>query len=138
VEITGGLRSNGWAGAEIWPRGAEKGLTLAEVIRRSEVLTAGTDGGGLDDLLGIAVIGREKGTGVWLCWTHAFISPEGWERRKANRTVYEEFIRDGDLTLVERLAGRRDCGRRHYPAMHGFREAGEGRRRPCRPWFDRR
>jgi phage terminase large subunit-like protein len=103
VEIDQGLRSDGWAGATLWPRGNEKGLTLAEVIRRSEVLTVGLDGGGLDDLLGVFVLGREKGTGTWLGWAHAFISPEGWERRKANRTLYEDFIKDGDLTLVERL-----------------------------------
>lgn len=103
VEITGGLRTDGWAGAELWPRGAERGLTLAEVIRRSEVLTIGLDGGGLDDLLGIFVLGREKGTDVWLGWAHAFISPEGWDRRKANWTVYEGFISDGDLTKVDRL-----------------------------------
>jgi phage terminase large subunit-like protein len=103
VEVDQALRSDGWAGATLWPRGAEKGLTLAEVIRRSEVLTNGLDGGGLDDLLGVFVLGREKGTGVWLGWAHAFISPEGWERRKANRSLYQDFIQDGDLTLVDRL-----------------------------------
>jgi phage terminase large subunit-like protein len=103
VEVDQALRSDGWAGATLWPRGNEKGLTLAEVIRRSEVLTIGGDGGGLDDLLGVFVLGREKGTGTWLGWAHAFISPEGWERRKANRALYEDFIKDGDLTLVERL-----------------------------------
>lgn len=103
VEIDQGLRTDGWAGAALWPRGAEKGLTLKEVIRRSEVLTAGIDGGGLDDLLGVGVVGRERGTHRWLAWSHAFISPEGWERRKANQAIYSGFIRDGDLTLVEQL-----------------------------------
>lgn len=103
VEITQGLRSDGWAGALLWSRGDEKGLTLKEVIDRSEVLTVGLDGGGLDDLLGIFVLGREKGTGRWLGWAHAFISPEGWERRKANWEIYEGFITDGDLTKVEHL-----------------------------------
>jgi phage terminase large subunit-like protein len=103
VEITQGLRSDGWAGAEQWDVGAERGLTLDEVIRRSEVLTAGIDGGGLDDLLGVFVLGREKGTDTWLGWAHAFISPQGWKRRKANQEVYHGFITDGDLTLVERL-----------------------------------
>jgi phage terminase large subunit-like protein len=103
VEVDQALRSDGWAGAKLWPRGAEKGLTLKEVIDRSEVLTAGIDGGGLDDLLGVGIVGREAGTQRWLAWAHAFISPEGWERRKANHTQYEEFIKEGDLTLVERL-----------------------------------
>lgn len=103
VEISGGLRSDGWSGAEHWPLGSQKGLTLQEVISRSEVITIGGDGGGLDDLLGIFVLGRENGTDIWLGWGHAFISPEGWERRKANQTVYEDFVRDGDLTLIEHM-----------------------------------
>jgi phage terminase large subunit-like protein len=103
VEITQGLRSDGWAGAKLWPRGAEEGLTLEEVLRRSEVVTVGIDGGGLDDLAAIGVVGREKGTQRWLAWSHAFISPEGWDRRKANHTHYQDFIRDGDLTKVDQL-----------------------------------
>lgn len=103
VEINQSLISDGWAGAALWPRGAEKGLTLKEVIARSEVLTVGLDGGGMDDILGIGVIGREKGTQRWLAWAHGFISPEGWDRRKANHAVYQDFIKDGDLTLVEQL-----------------------------------
>jgi phage terminase large subunit-like protein len=103
IEITQGLRSDGWSGAKHWADGAEKGLTLSEVIRRSEVLTVGSDGGGTEDLFGVFVLGREKGTGVWLGWAHAFISPQGWERRKANQTVYQDFITDGDLTLIERM-----------------------------------
>lgn len=103
IEITQNLRTDGWGGAKHWNDGTERGLTLQEVIRRSEVLTIGGDGGGLDDLLGIFVLGREKGTDVWLGWGHAFISPQGWERRKANQTIYQDFIRDGDLTLIERM-----------------------------------
>ena len=73
------------------------------MLERSEVITIGIDGGGLDDLLGIAVLGREKVTKNWLLWTHAFISPEGEERRKANSSVYENFKADGDLTRVDQL-----------------------------------
>jgi phage terminase large subunit-like protein len=103
VEIGQGERGDGWAGARLWPQGIEKGLTLKEIINRSEVLTAGIDGGGADDILGVAVIGREKGTQRWLGWGHGFISPIGWERRKANWAVYSDFIKDGDLTLVDQL-----------------------------------
>lgn len=103
VEIGIALRSDGWAGADYWERGVEKGLGFAEVLARSEVVTIGIDGGGLDDLLGLAVLGREKTTKNWLLWTHAFISPEGEGRRKANETVYENFKSDGDLTRVNQL-----------------------------------
>jgi phage terminase large subunit-like protein len=103
IEIGMGLRSNGWAGAQHWKRGIERGLTLDAILDRSEVITVGTDGGGLDDLLGLAVIGREKLTKRWLAWTHAFISPEGLERRKANGPQYQDFRANGDLTLVAQL-----------------------------------
>ena len=103
VEIGVALRSDNWAGAAIWDRGVEPGLSFAAVIERSDVVTIGIDGGGLDDLLGIAVLGREKETKHWLLWAHAFISPEGEERRKANATVYETFKADGDLTRVDQL-----------------------------------
>jgi phage terminase large subunit-like protein len=103
VQIGMSLRADGWAGANYWNRGVEEGLTLDEVLARSEAVVVGIDGGGLDDLLGIAVVGREKNTKTHLAWTHALISPEGLERRKANGPFYEKFQADGDLTVVEEL-----------------------------------
>jgi phage terminase large subunit-like protein len=103
VQIGMSLRADGWAGANYWSRGVEEGLTLDVVLEQSEAVIVGIDGGGLDDLLGIAVVGREKDTKTHLAWTHALISPEGMERRKANTGFYERFIADGDLTIVEEL-----------------------------------
>ena len=98
VQIGMSFRADGWAGAEVWERGIEKGLTLDEILRRSEVITIGVDGGGLDDLLGVGLIGREKGTKRWLGWAHALISDIGIERRKANATQYDRFEKEGSLT----------------------------------------
>jgi phage terminase large subunit-like protein len=103
VQIGMSLRADGWAGAQYWERGIEPGLTLDAVLERSEAIVMGIDGGGLDDLLGIAVIGRESETKQHLVWTHALISPEGQARRKANAGFYERFIADGDLTVVDEL-----------------------------------
>lgn len=103
VEIGVGLSVDGWAGAIHWPKGAEKNLTLREILERSEVLTVGIDGGGLYDLLGITVLGREKGTQRWLSWSHAFIASDAWEKRKANQPLYKTFTEQGDLTFVENL-----------------------------------
>lgn len=103
IQVDIGLRSDGWAGAELWDRGVEKGLTLDAILERCEVVTVGADGGGLDDLFGFGVIGRERETKRWLAWARAWISPEGLQRRKANASVYEGFIADGDLTVVEKL-----------------------------------
>lgn len=98
VQIGSALRSDGWAGALVWERGIEMGLTLEAILDRSEVITLGVDGGGLDDLLGVGLIGREKVTKRWLGWAHALISDIGIERRKANIEQYNEFEKDGDLT----------------------------------------
>jgi phage terminase large subunit-like protein len=98
VQIGISMRSDGWAGAEVWERGIERGLTLDKILARSEVVTIGVDGGGLDDLLGVALIGREKGTKRWLGWAHALISDIGIERRKANAAHYDRFEREGSLT----------------------------------------
>jgi phage terminase large subunit-like protein len=103
VQIGMSLRADGWAGANYWDRGREDGLTLEAVLGRSEAVVVGIDGGGLDDLLGIAVLGRAKDDKGWCAWTHALISPEGLERRKANGSFYEKFQADGDLTVVEEL-----------------------------------
>ena len=103
VEIGMGLRSDGWAGAHVWSKGEDKTLKLESLIERSEVLIVSLDGGGLDDLLGLGVMGREAGTNNWLDWNLAFISPIGMERRKANEPVYQDFIDDGDLIFVEEL-----------------------------------
>jgi len=103
VQIGMSLRADGWAGANYWDRGREEGLTLDTVLERSEAVVVGIDGGGLDDLLGIAVVGRERDSKIHLAWTHALISPEGLERRKANSSFYDKFQADGDLTVVDEL-----------------------------------
>lgn len=92
-------RADGWAGAELWDRGIDTSLTLDAVLDRSEVVTMGLDGGGLDDLLGAGVVGREKVTKRWLGWACALISTIGLYRRKANLNEYRKFIRSGDLIV---------------------------------------
>lgn len=103
VQIGVALASDGWAGAEHWLKGSDHKLTLDRVLERSEAVVVGLDGGGLDDLYGIGVLGREKVTRRWLLWSHALISPAGMDRRKANASTYEDFIKAGDMTLVHEL-----------------------------------
>ncbi len=103
VQIGQNLRADGWAGATVWRRGAQAGMTSPEwldhILAVCEVVTIGVDGGGLDDLLGVAVIGRESGTNRWLCWSHGLISTVGAWRRKANAEDYLKFKKAGDLTV---------------------------------------
>lgn len=100
VEIGLALRSGRWAGADFW-QGSGEVLTLEELLKRSEVVTVGIDGGGLDDMLGLAVLGREEKTGHWLLWTHAWIHPVVLDKRKSEADRFRDFERDGDLTIVK-------------------------------------
>ena len=104
VEIGLNLRSDRWAGADFWLEQAKRpGLTLDELLDRSEVVDVGIDGGGLDDLLGLAVVGRDKDTREWLTWTHAWAHPSVLERRKEVAPRLHDFAKDGDLTLVQHI-----------------------------------
>jgi phage terminase large subunit-like protein len=103
VEIGINLRSNRWAGADYWGLAGVKSLSLEEILDRSDVITAGIDGGGLDDMLGMAVVCREVGTGHWLLWTHSWIHPIVLERRKSEAETFRSFERDGDLSIVEAI-----------------------------------
>lgn len=100
VEIGQNLRSNRWAGAEFWERQTDETITYDSLLERSEVVVIGIDGGGLDDLFGISLIGRDKKTGHWLCWSHAWAHESVLERRKSIATVLRDFEKDGDLTIV--------------------------------------
>lgn len=99
IEIGVGL-SAGWLGAQYWDGCVETGLTLEEVIARSEVAVQGIDGGGLDDLFAEAVIGRCRETGHWLHWARAFAHPEVFEERKEIAGRLRNFEEDGDLVAL--------------------------------------
>lgn len=102
VEIGLSLRSNRWPGADYWPAQADTTLTLDELLLRSDVVTLGLDGGGLDDLFGLTVIGRDS-TGAWLSWSRAWAHPSVLERRKSEEARLRGFAADGHLRLVERM-----------------------------------
>lgn len=103
VEIGLALRSDRWSGADFWERQGTGGLTLDALLDRCEVVDVGIDGGGLDDLLGLAVVGRETDTGNWLSWTRAWAHPSVLERRKSDAERFRDFARDGDLVLVKSI-----------------------------------
>lgn len=103
IEIGLALRADGWAGAEYWEAQAQPGLTLDALLNRCEVATIGVDGGGLDDLLGLGVVGRERGTGVWLSWARAWAHPVVLKRRQQEAARLRDFAAEGDLRIVERV-----------------------------------
>lgn len=103
VEIGMGLRSDRWAGAEYWEDTGDKTLTLDALLARSEVAVVGVDGGGLDDLLGLAVLGRCRETRRWLHWGRAWAHPVVLKRRQSEAPKLRDFAAAGDLRLVDRI-----------------------------------
>ncbi|QSE47025.1 terminase large subunit [Acinetobacter johnsonii] len=102
VEIGINLRANRWAGAEYWLQ-QSKEFTLDKLIEQSDVITCGIDGGGLDDLLGFAVLGRHNKSRKWWLWNHAWCNKTAVERRKENAPKYADYEKEKSLTIVERI-----------------------------------
>ena len=99
IEIGVGIGDDGWRGADYWEQRADRSLTLDSLLDRSEVVTIGIDGGGLDDLLGVSVIGREKITRRWLLWNHTFANPIVLDRRPEIAPRLLDFKAEGSLTI---------------------------------------
>jgi phage terminase large subunit-like protein len=104
VQIGMSLRVDGWVGARFWQAAEDPALTLEEILIRSEVVVVGIDGGGLDDLFGLAVVGRCRETSDWLVWTHAWCHRSVLELRKSIASRLEQAQAAGELTIVEHAA----------------------------------
>jgi phage terminase large subunit-like protein len=104
VEIGVGYRSDRWAGAEFWEAAEDPALTIEEILIRSDVVVVGIDGGGLDDLFGVCVLGRCRETADWLAWTHSWCHRSVLERRKSIASRLLAAQDDGELTICEHAA----------------------------------
>ena len=99
VEIGVG-QGGAWVGAQFWAQAARELVTLDYLIEHSDVATTGIDGGGLDDLLGLGVIGRHRETKRWMGWAHAWAHPEVLKARKEIAPRLRDFEACGDLTIL--------------------------------------
>lgn len=104
IEIGISQEADRWRGADYWRANAEKTLTLPALIARSEVATIGFDVGGLDDLFGLAVMGREKETRQWLLWTRAYCVRNVLNIRKDIASRLVEFEQEGSLIIKDKPA----------------------------------
>jgi phage terminase large subunit-like protein len=101
VQIGLALRSDRWVGAEHWEKCGGPSFDLDNLMARCEVAVVGIDGGGLDDLLGLTVIGRERETRKWLWWSKAWCHPKVLEIRKEIAPKLRDFEKEGSLSIVE-------------------------------------
>ncbi|ETX26494.1 terminase large subunit [Roseivivax isoporae] len=103
VQIGIGLKSGRWIGADYWNKAADPDLTLARIREVCDVCVVGVDGGGLDDLLGLSVLGRHAETKVWLHWGKAWADRDVLELRKSIAPELLELETAGELVLVDNL-----------------------------------
>jgi phage terminase large subunit-like protein len=101
IEIGIGLRADMWPGAEFWAKGEDPEITLDWILEHCEVVVPGVDGGGLDDLFGLTVLGRHRETKVWYSWSHAWCHAGVLQRRQSIASVLRDFERAGELTIVD-------------------------------------
>lgn len=113
------LASSRWAGADHWQAATDPTLTLETLIDRSDVVVAGIDGGGLDDLLGLAILGRERATRRWLLWNRAWAHQGVLERRKSEAPRLRDLERTGDLVIVSDMAEANDELAQVVAQVHG-------------------
>lgn len=102
IQIATSMKAQRWAGADFWESAAGK-VTLETIFERCDVIEIGGDGGGLDDLLGLTVLGRDAVSGVWYWWSHAWCHAIALERRKSESPKYHDFAADGDLTIIDEI-----------------------------------
>lgn len=106
IEIGVGMKSDGWKGARYWARAEEPRLAggragLDWLLSVSEVVTIGIDGGGLDDLFGLSVLGRERDTGRLLSWSCGWVHEGVLEDRKSIAAQLLDFQEENTLTIVD-------------------------------------
>lgn len=102
VQIGLALHDGRWRGADYWLGAVDpEKITLETLLERSEVVVVGGDGGGLDDMMALAVMGRDKITNDWLHWAKAWVQDDVLKNRKEISERLLDFARDGDLVISE-------------------------------------
>jgi phage terminase large subunit-like protein len=103
IQIGVGIHNDRWKGADYWESCADDMLTLAEIKRVCDVCVVGIDGGGLDDLLGLAVLGRHADTRDWMLWVKAWVQTDVLKDRPEIAERLQDFAETGDLVICEDL-----------------------------------
>lgn len=106
VEIGVGLRHDAWIGATYWAQATAAvelwDGSLEQFLELVEIAVAGIDGGGLDDLFGLALLGRLRADPrTWLMWNRAWAHLDVFERRKDIVSRLNGFVKDQTLVRCE-------------------------------------
>lgn len=100
VEIGVNLHAGRWSGVDFWQQCENPALTLETLLERCDVVVAGVDGGGLDDLFGLCIRGRTE-DGRTLVWFHAWAHKIVLERYPEHEQKFRDFEDEGSLTITD-------------------------------------
>lgn len=103
IQIGLGMRGDRWIGADYWAGRAVQDMDLQFILDTSEVCVVGIDGGGLDDLLGLSVLGRHSETKAWQHWARAWADRDVLKLRQSIATELEALVEADDLMLVDNI-----------------------------------
>ncbi|WWT40024.1 terminase [Nostoc phage Nsp-JY10] len=101
VQVGLALHGGRWIGVDYWPQASDTRITIEHLLDVCDVLVAGIDGGGLDDLLGLCLMGRHKLTRKWLWWGRAWAQQDVLKLRKEIAERLRDFAKDGDLIICK-------------------------------------
>lgn len=101
IEIGVGQKTDAWPGAEFWAQAEDDTIKFPEMLDRCDVVIVGLDGGGLDDLYGVNVLGRDRDTRDWLSWSHAWCHEGVIYRRQSIASRLQDLFRAGELTIYQ-------------------------------------
>lgn len=116
IQVGLDLSADAWPAALYWLQASSRpptdqklapyadALMLDRLLRDCEVVTAGIDGGGLDDLLALTFTGRVKGTAdQYLSWSHCWCHVGVLKLRQEIAPRLQDFAAAGELTIVNTL-----------------------------------
>lgn len=101
VQVGLALHGGRWRGVDYWPAAADRRITPEYLMEVCDVIVAGIDGGGLDDLLGLSLVGRHAVTRQWLWWGRAWAQDDVLRLRTDIAERLRDFARVGDLVLCK-------------------------------------
>ncbi|CZT36146.1 terminase large subunit [Rhizobium sp. 9140] len=103
IQIGLAMHSDRWVGSDYWEQAGDKALTYEYIKANSDVVVAGGDVGGLDDLWGLAILGRHKVTRQWMLWVKAWAQKILLTRNKEIVEALRGFEKDRDLVICDRV-----------------------------------